>query len=576
MPRFLVHLEGVDFATTLLDTDDLSTIRGASQAYLFMPERRIATLLGGRTGWQVDRIVAGASIGVFRVTTPDASDGAPITEKMVEEAVARAIAAPVEDSGDDKPLDAVRPHLSFTWAAVRESADYGTDIYKLAARARTRQLQRPTVDIPEHDDNATVPCYFDRRRPAVTTIRVGPNTRRASASVAARRRYGAFERHRFYGPLLDWSVLDQETFEVTQSLQDVVDPCRTELDKTDRVRVPLSLASKFAVIYLDGNKFTAIRESTVFGAGANQAQRHINFDRLVKQRRAAFLTRIVECLSRDGRHNWVYREGRDGHSGKWRLRFETLLWGGDEVLFVLPAWALMDVLPELMTALEGWDWEDGYTLSHAVGVAVCNLKTPIAVARKLGEDIANESKKVNAGIDDDPSSARAKRTIKNLHNVVSLQIFESVEPPHEDLAEFRQALYGTKAPEAFTLFGATEVGKMLQLLRGFRDEQAGLPRSQLYNLLAEIRTIELDSPFSVARKAKLSYTPPNRDDASPNGDDAPRRGARLIEAFESSHCKVPVEALMSPALGYTPAAPLLSLIRLAELWDYVDPFGRRS
>jgi hypothetical protein len=542
MPRFLLRIEGVDFATTLSDTDDLSTIRGASQAYLYLPER-IAKRLCENTGWPIDKIVAGASIGIFRASVPD-----DLEEAAVERKLAEAITAPVTPS--DR-LDKVWPHLSFTWAAVREGDDYGADNYKLLARARARQLRRLSVDVPP--EPTALPCHFDRRRPGHAgegRITVGGAFYRASASVKARHDYGANERHVFYDRELDWADLDRETFKVTQSLQDIVDTGRSDLDETDRIRLPVALASKIAVVYLDGNKFTAIREATVFGETVERQQkeqRHRAFDRFVREeRRRDLLSRVVKRISRDGRHNWVCRDGC------WRLRFETLMWGGDESLFVLPAWAVIEVLPELMKALEGWHWKDGYTLSHAVGIAICNVKTPIAVARDLAGQMADAAK--------DETVIGKDR--KNLRNAVSLQIFESVEPPRQGLNEFRKHLYGTGAARAFSWIGTDEVNKALCLVRRFQDEKSGLPRSQLYGLIAAAR----DSGLIKAGR----LTPAEQAEAQRFLDDPEGPVAR---AFFRADCKHLMPNLREPVLGYSAEAPLLPLIRLAELWDYIDPFG---
>lgn len=537
MPRFLLRIEGVDFATTLSDTDDLSTIRGASQAYLYLPER-IAKRLHENTGWPIDKIVAGASIGIFRASVPD-----DLEEAAVERKLAEAITAPVTPS--DR-LDKVWPHLSFTWAAVKEGDDYGADNYKLLARARARQLRRLSVDVPPKP--TALPCRFDRRRPGHEgegRITVGGTAYPASASVKARHDYGANERHVFYDRELDWNGLHKKAFAVTQSLQDIIDPGRSDLDETDRIRLPLALASKIAVVYLDGNKFTAIREATVFGS-AQQEQRHREFDSFVRGKRRELLSRIVKRLARDGRHNWVYRDGC------WRLRFETLMWGGDESLFVLPAWAVMDLLPELMEALEGWDWKDGYRLSHAVGIAVCNVKTPIAVARDLAERIANAAK--------DETVIGKDR--KSLRNAVSLQIFESIEPPRQDLTEFREHLYGTGAARAFAWLGAEEINKALALLRRFQNEKDGLPRSQLYGLIAQARARGLIKAGPL--------TPAEQAEAQGFLDDPEGPVAR---AFNRAGCGHLLPDLREPVLGHSAGAPLLPLIRLAELWDYVDPFG---
>src|SRR5690348_2461918 len=99
MPRFLLRIEGADFATTLDDTDDLSTIRGASQAYLYLPEC-IASRLRANTGWQIDPILpAAASIGIFRAMAPDDVDEAKVESELVA-----AITAP---PALDDPLDKV-------------------------------------------------------------------------------------------------------------------------------------------------------------------------------------------------------------------------------------------------------------------------------------------------------------------------------------------------------------------------------------------------------------------------------------------------------------------------------------
>jgi hypothetical protein len=323
--------------------------------------------------------------------------------------------------------------------------------------------------------------------------------------------------------------------------------------------MPVALASKLAVIYLDGNKFTTIREAGVFGNDVppqQKEERHRDFDRYVRlDRRPALLRAVIDRLRTDDR-NQVFRDGR------WRLRFETLMWGGDESLFVLPAWSVMDVLPELMAALEGWHWKDGYTLSHAVGIAICNVKTPIAVARDLAKRIADTAKdKMVIGEDRN-----------NLRNAVSLQIFESVEPPRQDLNEFRERLYGIGAARVFAWRGADEVNKALCLIRRFQDEKNGLPRSQLYGLIAEARA------HGLIKAGKM--TPDEQAEAQRFLDDPESLVAR---AFGRTGCGHLLPHLQKPPpghseearllLGYSEEAPLLPLIRLAELWDYVDPFG---
>ena len=57
---FLIRIEGCNFASTILDTNDLSTIRGASLAYLKLPQYWLGELNKAGMG-SVETIVVGAS-----------------------------------------------------------------------------------------------------------------------------------------------------------------------------------------------------------------------------------------------------------------------------------------------------------------------------------------------------------------------------------------------------------------------------------------------------------------------------------------------------------------------------------
>ncbi len=529
MLRFLVRIAGVDFATALYDTDDLSTIRGTSHAYLDMPRCFFDRLRAKFPA--AEELVIGASEGVFRVTAPEG-----ITAEDIDKELAALVS---EDSGSNDPLERIRPHLSFTWTAVAESGDYGADVYRLMARARQRQIQRLTVDVPPCPPvGEWRPCEIDRRRPVdQEPHRMGGGLRYVSASVWARWNYGRNLRQEFYRDILGAAEFDRAPFRVTNSLQDLV---------RDPPHVPAALNSKVALIHLDGNRFTEIRELTIFGSKVPRGEkepRHRAFAEHVRRLRRDLLVRIVEWLRADPHNSFLDEENLEGPVE--RLRFETLLWGGDEALFVVPAWAAMNLLPVIAEALSDpeWTWQ-GLPLTHAVGVVIGNVKTPIAVLRDLAEDLGREAK----------DKVLKDCALKDLATAVSIHVSESVEPPQADLADFRRYLYGTDLPRAFTLIAPVEVQQMLGLLRHFRDEKRGLPRSQLFGLIREFR----DKGLLHAGNA-----PEVKDFLN----------VRVAEAFKRGGCEVPLSSLCAKALGYSEEAPLLPLIRLAELWDYVDPFS---
>jgi hypothetical protein len=540
MNSFLARIEGVNFGATLYDSDDLATIRGASYAYLKLPKLLARAL--APAGWEVDdgSMVVGASDVVFSVRAPDGTEAAAI-----EQAIADTIR-----NGPAGALDGLRPFLSFSWAAVAVGPVYGEDVARLQVATRQRQLQQLTVDVPEppEPNRQGRPCAVDRRRPAVAAISRG---RRVSASVAARNCYGRNARRDFY--VHELGDASRERFEVTENLQDLVN---FDDYRRPAPSLPNALGNKMAVIYLDGNSFTKFRESKVYSAQRDyqeDAERLRQFTEFIRAGRRTLLRRMVDELLRAPHHRNAFY---DSKKKEWQLRLETLLWGGDEALFVVPAWTAMALLPAIMAALcEGPRW-DGLRLTHAVGIVICNVKTPIAVARALAERVANEAKDTLKDEKRHPDGTleRSSWPLDRLEDVVSIHIAESVEPPRDDIEAFRKRQYGIGKPHAFTLMGAAEVTKVLDLVREFQREGHGLPRSQLYGLIRDLR----------------------RDGLQHQGDaEAVRKfwNERVPEAFRRGKCQVPAEALRSPSLGFRDEAPLLPLIRLAELWDYVDPFG---
>jgi len=69
-----------------------------------------------------------------------------------------------------------------------------------------------------------------------------------------------------------------------------------------------------------------------------------------------------------------------------RCRFELLQWGGDELLFVVPAWLGLPVLQQFFRQV--YTWRDK-PLTHSAGMVLCPRKTPIARAQKLAEELTD-------------------------------------------------------------------------------------------------------------------------------------------------------------------------------------------
>ncbi|MBK9316276.1 MAG: hypothetical protein IPM55_18840 [Acidobacteria bacterium] len=82
-------------------------------------------------------------------------------------------------------------------------------------------------------------------------------------------------------------------------------------------------------------------------------------------------------------------------------RIETLLWGGDEIIWVVPAWKGLETLGFFynQTIKKNWNYE-GAELRHAAGLVFCHHNAPIhrithLVKYKLAEKAKEKDRKQN-------------------------------------------------------------------------------------------------------------------------------------------------------------------------------------
>ena len=204
MAHILFHIEGCNFGATLYDTGDLSTIRGASRAYLQIP-KLWPSLLAPTLG-KIETVVVGASDGIYRAET-----------EATAERFTELLGAAIQNAGGSGAANLI-PYLSFTYAAVAESTNYKDHIRRLVALCRSRQLQQLSVDVPPLADGATKPCPVDRKRPASTPYDMPDGQQDVSLSVAKRREYGRTTGSRLYKDELG----PDDAIEVIDSFQDLV------------------------------------------------------------------------------------------------------------------------------------------------------------------------------------------------------------------------------------------------------------------------------------------------------------------------------------------------------------------
>ena len=437
MPKLLVHIEGVNFETTITDVNDLATQRGASLALLEAPRALIEAVAGKLISASLDdEVFTAASVGRYILQTTE-------TDETIEARLRKLAVRPSSSIGE---LKDVLPHLSFAVAAVtlNDDADVASARRHVVAKAKRAQLQAPTVVAPKPVCHTKL-CELNPSLPAAST------KDRYSASVHARREYGRARKQGFYKSL------------------GITLPCRAifarEID--DLVRdgpkhLPGTVYNKVAHVYLDGNDFTRIRETAISNAD-KPLETEKRFSKFVATRRERLLKRLVEEMGKCGD---MFVEVGDTRVFRW----ETLLWGGDEAAFVMPAWALPRLLPLLAEELATcWTFE-GTELTHKSGIFIADRKTPIALARRLAEALADSAKLGGK-------------------NTTQIMVSESVDPPvditridKDALSEYRKDLFGAGSPEYFTL-DLDQIKDFVKGLRTVQEMPGGLPRSQLYSLL---------------------------------------------------------------------------------------------
>jgi hypothetical protein len=512
---FVMRAEGVNFAATMDDTHDLSTVRGAGLALL-------------EIGGVLERGLDAAGIHNGRQILSGASQAA--IEFQADEDTARAALASVRAAlGKDGPQGEPFPHLSFVVDLAEGQGEAALDYAE--ARNHARQLRQWTMPLPPRASFETGFDPFDRARPATVKVRlprgkVGEGTEGSvSPSVASRREYGRKMRQAFYG---------KEAKQVAKDLAFV--DSFGDLVEDPPARMPLSLRSRMAVFYADGNAFGKIREvlgSETFGPKLSLLRRAL-LATILDWFRAGLESRQHEAFARDG-----------------DLRIETLLWGGDEMIFVVPSWLAFALVEGFFASTRAWSI-DAQQLTHSVGVVVCDLKTPIRQARQLAKEVAETVK-------------QALGTRRE--NAVGIEIFESIAPPDRELSAHRARSYALDPSDEVALAGLARAlafpgddfaklrVRMREVSGGKETNDVGLPRSQLYRAIKAVRAV----PEGLAsRKAN--------DKAREVLADYEKR-VRKREDFAAQGFRL-------PRLGTASARSLaLELALIAAFQDYFDPFA---
>ncbi len=493
-----MRVEGVNIASVMYDTDDISVIRGAS----FMLKDSIIELYRAFAD-ELQPITLGASEGIFRL---------------------------LESASEIKVLEKVRgffatkyPHLTFVVVSAHsEQFDAGVK-NRLLSLSRMQQLLQfnhaPDADI----DDAAVCCVTGVRKGSASfqEKRNKYGGMPMSASAAERMRYGIHKRSAFYANEL--AGVDDDLAHQMEALPITF---TDDLEALSAANGRAKTQNKIACIYLDGNRFGSIQAAYINQAPPSEAeQRQIEFDQLIRHQRARLMSKLLRFLR------------SHPHLPKGSLPLETLMWGGDELLLVVPASIGMEVLQLIYQQTETWSL-GGLPLSHAGGIVFCHHKTPVAKVRHTAWQLAEYVKCVT----------------NREGSFFEYLALESVDCP-ADLStqpSFWQLRYkelGTFRPPLKPHVKSADTLDQLQTL------MSKVPRSQAYQLA--LCAYQNQSDLSEGKMTSFNKQH--------------ERTRLVLEEVELSD----VEQVASVFLGIPINTQLQKAwlwIHLVELWDYLDPY----
>lgn len=470
----LLRVEGVNHRNFIFDTTDLATTRGGGLLLLRAAAQAAETAQTAAVaqGATVTEISTGASSALLAVVA---------TGEQQNQTVA-AIGAAIRLELDSHPT---YKHATFVIDHIASTGNFRTDCEAVLAKNRRSQMRAPSVQFPA-DVMADI-CGVDHLRPAPS--------KGNSAAVVARKHFGRDEKQRFYTRETNFD-LQGRLF--TNDFHEIAD-CK------DRG----NLHNKLAVFYADGNSFG--KHQRVVAPDLLK-----QWDTEIKRLRRELLKVMMQDLI-----------AQNDFTTDGKFRFETLLWGGDEMMFVMPAWRGLAFAQRFFELTAKWDFNTN-RLTHAAGLVFCHHNAPIRAVKFLAEDLANYAK---------DAAGRCTNSI----NTVVLESFDHVGSSWED---YLNRVYAGKLSAAGRCLTAQQFETLLRSVQKLQNE---LPRARVADFMQSLL-----NPNPTADTMRLAKE---------------RRDHDLVAALTTEVEKI-------DAVG--PTCLLTGWSHCADLWDYVEATTERA
>lgn len=335
---YLCLVEAMNLDNLFSDCDDLSTTRGGGLAVLDVGARVVA-----RLSVPSEDAISGASQGLFRLTATDATKA---RERIAE------------------TLDslALLQHATVFFAVADEGApeDFQRVLAKLQSDLRWQQMQAPSVVYPALKPGNEI-CVIDRVRPAEKRPDLSEKSTQSDFSYE-RRKFGRAQKNRLITEILKTDAASGP-YEVADDLNDLASGGSAYGNAADKIAMLRFDGNSFGKKYAELGRFEELHE----------------FSQQIKEQQKGFFRQLL-------------RSGRDSIPLEWwtennRLRLEIVVYGGDEVTFIVPAWLGWRALETFYACAKGWT-----EVTYAGAVVFCHHKTPIHSVKKLVSELVDEAK----------------------------------------------------------------------------------------------------------------------------------------------------------------------------------------
>jgi len=529
MKTAYILVEGVNIYANLLDTNQLSIIRGGS----FMLKDAIEYIAQDTNLKKcLTPISTGASSGLFLVT--NATDRTELAD---------AIATKLNN------------HEQYCLLPFIVESCQAEDLLEakkqLQAQLRCAQMQSLTF-VPDVKDEkeAYAPDQLEGRRIAIKGQKKQVQSQEGESRELS---------HSVYKRLVYGRKLRQSAYFKDETRKKCLDDYQFSDHFEDLAAHPHNrkLNGKIAVVYIDGNRFSQ-KQQTVLNEASEKKQDLIaaqqNFDQKIQDNRSEFLHTLLTTLideASDGRFNHATLPDQK------IIRLETLLWGGDEMLFVLPAWLGFEFIQYFFEHTQ--DWKVGNeTLTHAAGIVFCSAKTPIRPIRDFAQSIAESVKEADGG---------------RQQNAWNYRVLESIDcPSNNDTSAFNEKHYGkplaNSKPPFLPVCNHWQTA-MKETVTTLLNERL-LPRRQLY------RIVQIITAHDKGRHTTLSWEDLKNANKDPkNQRPLENQEIRLLQVSEDKdYLMRNLPDLAQQLFGIDirqPEKRMWLWIHLYELWNYLCP-----